>query len=94
MTNDRVKNLTVDTAAVFAPTATERHNMIAVAAYFLAERRQFAPGGADNDWINAEHQIDQMIVTMQQQGRTRHDLEQLGLRNALLLWTHHHPRNH
>ncbi|MBB1073379.1 DUF2934 domain-containing protein [Rhodoferax sp. 4810] len=72
---------------VFAPTTAERHQMIAVAAYFLAERRHFAPGNADTDWINAEQQIDQMLAVMRESGRTQHDLEQVGLRNALLLWT-------
>ncbi|WP_232229475.1 DUF2934 domain-containing protein [Marichromatium purpuratum] len=32
--------------------------MIAEAAYYLAERRGFAPGGAERDWLAAERMID------------------------------------
>jgi hypothetical protein len=36
----------------------ERHKRIEVAAYFLAERRGFAPGHALDDWLAAEDAID------------------------------------
>lgn len=36
----------------------ERYQMIAAAAYWRAERRSFAPGGALDDWIAAETEID------------------------------------
>ena len=32
--------------------------MIAEAAYYLAEKRGFAPGGELQDWIDAEAQIE------------------------------------
>ena len=32
--------------------------MIAEAAYFLARRRGFAPGGELQDWLDAEAQIE------------------------------------
>ena len=32
--------------------------MIAVAAYFIAEKRGFAPGCLAEDWLAAEAQID------------------------------------
>jgi hypothetical protein len=32
--------------------------MIAVAAYFLAEKRGFAPGCELDDWLKAETEID------------------------------------
>jgi hypothetical protein len=32
--------------------------MIARAAYFLAEKRQFTPGCELEDWLTAERQID------------------------------------
>lgn len=67
-------------------TAEERHEMIAVAAYFLAEHRCFAPGHAALDWMQAERQIDNMLATMRQAGLGRHALERRGLRNALQLW--------
>lgn len=36
----------------------QRYQMIATAAYFLAERRGFARGYAIQDWISAEAEID------------------------------------
>jgi len=38
-----------------------RRSMIAEAAYFRAERRNFADGGAFDDWIEAENQIDRLL---------------------------------
>lgn len=35
-----------------------RHEMIARAAYFRAERRGFAPGHELDDWLGAEAEID------------------------------------
>jgi hypothetical protein len=39
----------------------QRHEMISQAAYFIAERRDFADGGADDDWLQAELEIDRML---------------------------------
>jgi hypothetical protein len=36
--------------------------MISQAAYFIAERRDFADGGADDDWLQAELEIDRMLT--------------------------------
>ncbi|HZP85743.1 MAG TPA: DUF2934 domain-containing protein [Burkholderiales bacterium] len=44
-------------------TNSERREMIAVAAYFLAERRGFAPGGDVEDWIAAEREIEALLST-------------------------------
>lgn len=38
--------------------ATDRMAMIAEAAYFLAEKRQFTPGYQLDDWLAAEREID------------------------------------
>lgn len=35
-----------------------REQMIAKAAYFLAERRGFAPGNEMSDWLQAEADVD------------------------------------
>jgi hypothetical protein len=67
-------------------SAEERHEMIAVAAYYLAEQRGFPGEGALDDWIVAEHQIDRMVERMHQDGTNRRALERMGLRNALKLW--------
>lgn len=37
--------------------ATARREMIAVAAYYLAERRGFCPGAELDDWKRAEEEI-------------------------------------
>ena len=41
-----------------ASRASERHRMIALAAYFMAEKRAFAPGRELDDWLAAEHEIN------------------------------------
>lgn len=67
------------------PIDSQRHEMIAIAAYYLAERRGFAPGQADADWFLAERTIDTMIaqrrLSSQTDGETRYRL----IRNALVL---------
>jgi DUF2934 family protein len=35
--------------------------MIAKAAYLRAERRGFAPGGEDADWLAAEAEVDALL---------------------------------
>ncbi len=42
----------------------QRHEMISQAAYFIAERRDFADGGADDDWLKAELEIDRMLTQL------------------------------
>lgn len=70
----------------------ERDQMIAVAAYYLAEQRGFAPEGATGDWLQAERQIDRMLETIRRNGITRRQFERAGLRYALRLW--HRPSAH
>lgn len=45
-----------------APTAEERHCMIAIAAYYRAERRAFAPGAELEDWVAAQAEIDELLA--------------------------------
>jgi hypothetical protein len=40
--------------------------MIAEAAYYLAERRGFAPGHELEDWLAAEAEIDRELVAAQE----------------------------
>jgi hypothetical protein len=68
------------------PTAAERHEMIATAAYYLAERRGFAPGQAEVDWLAAELQIDALLAEMRRRGLGWQALTRTGLRNALHVW--------
>lgn len=44
-------------------TSEERTRLIAEAAYFKAERRDFAGGSALDDWIEAEAEIDALLNT-------------------------------
>ncbi len=42
-------------------SSEERHQMIAVAAYYLAERRGFCPGYEIEDWLAAQEEVDQRL---------------------------------
>ena len=47
----------------FVPRVFEdRSASIAKAAYFIAERRGFAPGHELEDWLAAENQVDQRLA--------------------------------
>lgn len=48
-------------AAKKTVTPEERYQMIAKAAYFLAERHGFTSGRAMDDWIAAEKEVDGML---------------------------------
>ena len=41
-----------------APLGEERQRLIAIAAYYRAEARGFAPGHEKQDWLDAEAEID------------------------------------
>lgn len=43
-------------------SAAQRRNYIEVAAYYIAERRSFAPGNPLDDWVQAEAEIDRLIA--------------------------------
>lgn len=50
--------------AAIAPQ--ERQRLVATVAYFIAERRGFAPGNELDDWLQAEAEVDaRMIAPMQ-----------------------------
>jgi hypothetical protein len=40
----------------------ERHHLIEVAAYYVAERRGFHGASSHDDWLQAEREIDAMIA--------------------------------
>ena len=42
-------------------SAEERERLIAMAAYYRAERRGFAPGGELEDWHEAAAEIDRQL---------------------------------
>jgi Protein of unknown function (DUF2934) len=47
-------------AGAVSPEA--RHQMIAVAAYYVAERRGFCPGYEIEDWLAAQAEVDRLLV--------------------------------
>ena len=49
--------------AVAAPSATEREDLVRIAAYFRAERRGFAPGYEWEDWLAAEAEVSALAGT-------------------------------
>lgn len=51
-----------NSAAVLAINPEERHQMIQIAAYHIAERRGFHGGSAHEDWLQAEQEVDAMIA--------------------------------
>lgn len=48
-------------SAANAVTAEARRAMIAESAYLRAERRGFAPGHEDTDWLAAEQEVDALL---------------------------------
>lgn len=42
-------------------TPEQRQHMIQEAAFYKAEKRQFAPGHEQQDWADAEREIDELI---------------------------------
>lgn len=42
-------------------TVSDRRGMIAMAAYYRAEKRRFAPGFEIEDWIAAEREVDELL---------------------------------
>ena len=64
----------------------ERQNMIAVAAYFIAEHRGFVPGREREDWCEAVTAIDLMLKNMCKARVSSRDSKRVGLRNAIRLW--------
>lgn len=46
-----------------AVTVEQRHNYIEVAAFYVAQRRGFAPGNPVDDWAMAEREVDGLIAS-------------------------------
>lgn len=47
----------VEVVSTSGLTSTDLQHEIAMAAYFLAERRNFSPGHELDDWLQAERQV-------------------------------------
>ncbi len=62
----RAASATPDTASTLGSmtvSADVRRGMIAEAAYLRAERRGFAPGHEDEDWLAAEKEVDAQLAS-------------------------------
>ena len=46
-----------------ALSAEQRNNYVEVAAFYIAERRGFAPGNPAEDWCAAELEVDRLIAS-------------------------------
>jgi hypothetical protein len=53
-----VTESTNDAIFIAGITAAERERRVREAAYFRAERRGFVGGSAEQDWIDAEREVD------------------------------------
>jgi len=42
--------------------ASQRHAMVAEAAFFIAQSRGFLPDRQLDDWLAAEHEVDQRLA--------------------------------
>jgi hypothetical protein len=52
-------------AANAALSTEQRNNYVEVAAFYIAERRGFAPGNPAEDWAAAEAEVDRLIASGQ-----------------------------
>jgi hypothetical protein len=52
-------------AASAALSTEQRNNYVEVAAFYIAERRGFAPGNPAEDWAAAEAEVDRLIASGQ-----------------------------
>lgn len=59
MRGQRIRERKFPGARTFDPA--RRHALIAEAAYYLAERRGFAPGHELDDWLQAETELTRLI---------------------------------
>ncbi|MFD2113339.1 DUF2934 domain-containing protein [Thiorhodococcus fuscus] len=68
-----------------SPTSEQRHEMIEIAAYYLAERRGFSSEGAESDWLAAERAIDALIAERRLDCSMEGERRSVAIRNALVL---------
>ena len=50
-------------AEIREPAGAERQQMVAVAAYYLAEKRNFEPGHELEDWLAAEAELEAQRIS-------------------------------
>lgn len=52
------------TGAIQRMATEERHRLIAEAAYYRALKRQFDGGSSVDDWLAAEAEVDQQLLSL------------------------------
>lgn len=62
---------TTKSSATQGVSDQERYKMIQDAAYYLAEKRGFAPGHAQEDWAEAERQVDEQLKAQAPNAKAR-----------------------
>ncbi len=65
----RSRQSIVETANTNTIVAERRHQMIAIAAYYRAERRTFQDGDPVIDWLEAEAEVDAMLARSPQSAK-------------------------
>lgn len=65
-TNRSVKSTTTAEQSAAIIPEDQRYQMIAEAAYFLAEKRGFSGDGHINDWFQGEMEIDHLLKESRQ----------------------------
>jgi hypothetical protein len=60
----------------------ERQQLIAKAAYFRAQQRNFAPGGEIDDWLQSESEVDRQLLGKQTAGASSGKLTSATQANA------------
>lgn len=68
-TEQRRRARSVDLSA--AIDAAHRYRLIAEAAYYRAEARGFGADGILDDWLMAEHEVDQLLMSATAPRRAR-----------------------
>ena len=58
----KILNSSLDQKLSRPVTTEERHRMIAEAAYYRALHRGFSDGSAEDDWIQAEQEVNRTLL--------------------------------
>lgn len=65
------KRVSTATKSVPSPTAEQIATMIAEAAYYKAEHRGFAGGNPEQDWWDAEKEIEALLAVPRTRGTAK-----------------------
>lgn len=71
VTKPRASTKKASTSKSRGTPMADRAQMVAEAAYYLAEQRGFSGGDPVRDWLDAEVLIDQMSAGMKRRGKSK-----------------------